>query len=576
VAVLAAGTILDGRYEILEPIAEGGMGAVFRARRTLLGDDVALKIVRSEFARDQGARERFMRESRACAQLRHPNIVSILDFNLDPEGRPFLVMELLNGRSLRQEVGARGALPLAEVQEILLPICNALQLAHDHGILHRDLKPANIVSHDFGGGTRAHKIVDFGLVRDLGSDATRLTAANVFVGTFTYAAPEQVSGGEVDARSDQYSLAVVAYELLTGNPPFDDSDPGQLVNALLTKPPPLPTSVRPDLPKWVDVALGRALAKSPGDRYSSIVDFGQAMQGEGGAPRTTVRGTQTPAAPGSSSGGLLATYELGERLGPGRLGSDVFRGTHRALGHPVAIRLLRRSQDRNWDAVRARFLREAKTLQIVHESILHVRDYGEEGDLVYLVTDFIAGSSLRETLKRDGGLPWPRLRPLIEDLTGAARVLHRKGGLLCGLSPDIVRIATEDDDERLLISTAGIWQAQDLLATLGDTTVRGSALADVELHYVAPELLTGQTADVRSDLFTIGVLAYEMATAAPPYDGPSMPALLGAMLRGSPANPRAIQPTLPEAAAAAILKALAPQPVDRFEDVRAFAAALVS
>lgn len=575
-AVLAAGTILDGRYEILEPIAEGGMGAVFRARRRLLGDDVALKIVRSEFARDQGARERFMRESQACAQLRHPNIVSILDFNLDPEGRPFLVMELLNGRSLRQEVGARGALPLAEVQGILLPLCNALQLAHDHGILHRDLKPANIVSHDFGGGTRAHKIVDFGLVRDLGSDATRLTAANVFVGTFTYAAPEQVSGGEVDGRSDQYSLAVVAYELLTGNPPFDDSDPGQLVTSLLTKPPPLPTSVRPDLPKWVDVVLGRALAKSPGDRYSSIVDFGLAMQGEGGAARTTVRGTQTPAAASSSSGGLLATYELGERLGPGRLGSDVFRGTHRALGHPVAIRLLRRNDDRNWDAVRARFLREAKTLQIVHESILHVRDYGEEGDLVYLVTDFIAGSSLRETLKRDGALPWPRLRPLIEDLTGAARVLHRKGGLLCGLSPDIVRITTEDGEERLLISTAGIWQAQDLLATLGDATVRGSALADVELHYVAPELLTGQTADVRSDLFTIGVLAYEMATAALPYDGPSMPALLGAMLRGCPANPRGIQPTLPDAAGAAILKALAPQPADRFEDVRAFAAALVS
>src|SRR5262249_51297950 len=139
VTVLAAGTILDGRYEIIELLAEGGMGAVFRARRRLLGDDVALKIVRSEFARDRGARERFLRESRACAQLRHPNIVSILDYNLDGEGRPFLVMELLNGRSLRQELAARGALSVADVQGILLPVCSALQLAHDHGILHRDL-----------------------------------------------------------------------------------------------------------------------------------------------------------------------------------------------------------------------------------------------------------------------------------------------------------------------------------------------------------------------------------------------------------------------------------------------------
>jgi serine/threonine protein kinase len=570
--VLAAGTILDGRYEIIEPIAEGGMGAVFRARRRLLGDEVALKIVRSEFARDEAARERFLRESRACAQLRHPNIVSILDYNLDAEGRPFLVMELLNGRSLRQEVGARGALSLGEVQAILLPICNALQLAHDHGILHRDLKPANIVAHDFGGGMRAHKIVDFGLVRDLRSDSTRLTAANMFVGTFAYAAPEQLIGGELDARSDQYSLAVVAYELLTGRPPFEDADAGQLIAALLTKPVPLPTKIRPDLPKWLDIALGRALAKSPGDRYSSVAAFGHALLSDSDRTRTMIAPTRQTAV---TSGGLLRTYELGERLGPGRLGSEVFSGTHRALGHPVAIRMLRRTTERNWDAVRGRFLREAKTLQIAHESIMQVRDYGEDGDLVYLVTDFIHGPSLRDVLKNEGALPWPRLELLLAQITEAARALHRKNGLLCGLSPEIIRIAAEEDGERLLISSAGIWEARDLLASLGDATVRGTSLADFELHYVAPELLTGQHADVRSDVFTIGVLAYEMATAKLPYDAPSMPVLLGAMLHGRPQDPRVLQPTLPERAAAAILKALNPVPADRFETVRDFAAALL-
>src|SRR4029453_6843744 len=166
------------------------------------------------------ARERFLRESRACARLRHPNIVSILDYNLDADGRPFLVMELLNGRSLRQEIGARGPLPIDEVQAIIAPLCGALQLAHDHGLLHRDLKPANIVAHDFGGGTRVHKIVDFGLVRAIASDSPRLTAAHQFVGTVSYASPEQIVGGEAGARSDQYSLAVVMYELLTGRTPF--------------------------------------------------------------------------------------------------------------------------------------------------------------------------------------------------------------------------------------------------------------------------------------------------------------------------------------------------------------------
>src|SRR6188768_1950880 len=252
-AVLPAGTIVDGRYEIVAPLAEGGMGAVFRARRVLLGDEVALKIVRAEFVKDAGARERFLRESRACAQLRHPNIVSILDYSVDAEGRPFMVMELLNGGSLRQELIERGPFSISEVQSVIAPIAAALQLAHDSAILHRDLKPANIVAHDFGVGARAYKIVDFGLVRDISSDTTRLTGAHQFLGTITYAAPEQLMGREMDARSDQYSLAVVIYELLTGRPPFTESDPAQLVTALLTKNLRPPSEIRSDLPKWIDV-----------------------------------------------------------------------------------------------------------------------------------------------------------------------------------------------------------------------------------------------------------------------------------------------------------------------------------
>jgi serine/threonine-protein kinase len=571
-AVLEAGTILDGRYEVIEPLAEGGMGAVFRARRRLLGDEVAIKIVLAEYATDQAARERFLRESRACAQLRHPNIVSIYDYNVDTEGRPFLVMELLSGPSLRVEmVGRERGFTIAETQSIIVPVCSALQLAHDHGIVHRDMKPSNVVAHDFGGGTRLYKIVDFGLVRELGSDSTRLTLEHEFVGTFTYASPEQLVGAALDARADQYSVAVIVYELLTGHPPFEKDDPAQLITAVLQQPTPPPSQYRSDLPKWIDIVLGRALAKAPEHRYPTIAAFAAALHGGDGGRSTIVTSGLAPAA---AAGGMLGTYDFGERLGAGRLGSEVFRGTHRALGHPVAIRMLRRGPDRNWEAVRDRFLREAKTLQVAHPSILQVRDYGEEGDLVYLVTDFVEGPSLRQLLQQDGSIPWPRLQPLLAQLVEAATAMHRKGGLLCGLSPDIMRVASDEDGARLMISSAGIWQAQDLLATMGDATLHGSGLADLELLYVAPELLTGQSADVRADVFTIGVLAYEMATGVPPYTGANMPALLGAMLRGQPADPRALQPTLPEAAASAIRAALAPSPDARPQTARAFGAAL--
>lgn len=564
--MLTTGQILDDRYEIIAPLAEGGMGAVYRARRTLLGDEVAIKIIRADKAGDV-ALDRFLRESRACARLRHPHIVSILDFNADKAEHPFLVMELLNGPSLKDEIESHGLLPLAEVQDIVPQLCSALQFAHDLGFVHRDLKPANVVAHEFAPGQRVYKVVDFGVANIRDSNQTRLTGPHEFIGTIAYAAPEQLSGTIVDARADIYSLGAMIFEMLTGRPPFDAPTPLAIVDCHLNSPVPRAADFVSDLPAWVDLALGRALAKAPEERWQRATDLGATF-----APGSSTT-TTTVILGGGVHSALLTTYELGERVGPGRLGSDVYKGRHRALGHPVAIRILRRDVRRDWDTARARFLREAQTLQVSHPSVIHVRDFGQEGDLVYLVTDYIEGPSLRELMTAIGPLPWPRLQRLLRHLTDAARALHRRKGLMCGVSPDILRVAIEEDGERLMISSSGIWQSQDLLASLHEQTLRGLGLADAEVRYVAPELLTGRCADVRSDIFTMGVLAYEMATGSLPYDAPSMPALLGTMLAGRPPDPRAMQPTLPDTGADALLRALRPAPEDRFQTADEFAAA---
>src|SRR4029453_15176075 len=168
-----------------------------------------------------GPRERFMRESRACARLRHPNIVSILDFNVDREDHPFLVMELLTGRSLKDEIAERSRLPLAEVQAFLPPLCAALQFAHSLGIVHRDLKPANVVAHEFTPGERVYKLVDFGLANIRESTAAaRAPGPPEFIGPIHYAAPEQLSAAVVDARSDVYSMGAMVFEMLTGRVPY--------------------------------------------------------------------------------------------------------------------------------------------------------------------------------------------------------------------------------------------------------------------------------------------------------------------------------------------------------------------
>ena len=565
--MLSPGQVLDDRYEILTLLAEGGMGAVYRARRILLGDEVAIKIVRGDLT-GSGPRDRFFRESRASAKLRHPQIVSIFDFNVDDQDHPFLVMELLNGPSVKDEIALQGRLTVAQVQQIVPPLCNALQFAHELGIVHRDLKPANIVAHELAPGQRIYKLVDFGIANLRETDETRLTGPHEFLGTIAYASPEQLSGGTVDARSDVYSMGAVAFEMLTGHRPFGGPDPMAIVTAHVCGPVPRLADSIADAPAWLDIVISRALAKNPQDRWPTIADFGHALLAGDGSSTTVIR--HAP-----SQGGLMATYDLGERIGPGRLGSVVYKGTHRALGHPVAIRLLRREPQRNWAGARARFMREAQALQVAHPSIIQVRDYGEEPDFVYLVTDYIEGQSLREVMTAAGPMPWPRLQRLLVHLVEATRMLHRRKGLLCGVSPEIMRVTSDEEGERLLISSAGIWQAQDLLATLQDRTLRGIALDDAELKYTAPELLTGRNADVRSDVFTMGVVAYEMATATLPYDGASMPELLGNMLRGDPADPAVRQPTVPASASVAMLKALRPSAAERYATAQEFGVALL-
>ena len=550
------------------------MGAVYRARRTLLGDEVAIKIVRPDLT-NNFAGERFLRESRVAASLRHPAIVAIFDFDMPSGAEAYLVMELLSGPSLGGEIAARGRLDPADVQRIIPPICSALQLAHASGVVHRDLKPANIVAHDYPGCARIHKVVDFGVANLRGPiDDTRLTAAHQFVGTVAYAAPEQLTGAGVDARSDVYSLAVVVFEMITGRVPFDGSDTLEIVTAHLTRTAPRLRSVRPDVPRWLDDAVARGLAKKPADRWQTMAEFGAALTALAADDPETVSGASLRRTSGT---GLAAIYQVGDSLGPGRLGSEVFRGIHRTLGHSVAIRILQSSAP-NWAAARERFLHEARSLQVAHPSIIQVRDYGEEEAFIYLVTDFIHGRSVRHLLKDQGPIPWGRLRPLLAQLLEAARILHRRKILLCGLNPEIMRIREPEpgdpepaeEGERLMISTGGIWRAQDLLATLNERTLRGVALDDIELRYIAPELLTGGAVDVRSDIFTIGTLAYEMATGKAPYDGASMQDLLGQMLAGAPAEPRAVQPTLPDQVAGAILRALSPAPADRFATVSEF------
>ena len=556
--MLAPGTRIDDRYEIIDILGSGGMGQVYRARRLKLGDEVAIKVMQTAQTAPPEACERFLRESRACAQLRHPNIVGILDFDVDAANQPFMVMELLSGPSLREEIELESPMPPARVAAILGPVAAALQLAHDHGITHRDLKPANIVVHRYESGERVYKVIDFGLAAmKAASDETRLTDPAFFIGTLAYAAPEQMRGEDVTAATDVYALGMIAYEMLTGTRPFDAGNRVTLINQMLTVRPANPATKRAGLSETIDRAVMRAIDKNPADRWPSVTDFIAALGEAAGDAAVDAAPTQNT--------GLLSRYELGGLVGRGRLGSLIYRGTHRAIGVPVAIRILKRDEQPHWDAVRARFLLEARTQQVPHPGLLQVRDFGEDDQNVFLVTDFIDGPSLRQALAESGAFAWPRASALLAQALDAVAALHRNGGFICGVNPDMVRIrAGGAGGEQIVVSSAGIRSVQDVLATMREQELRGQEASEQELPYVAPEVLMGGAPNVRADVFTIGVLAYEMVTGRQPFRAASVPELLGQMLQVKPVPPSQQVSTVPAAVSAAIMRALAGDPASRF------------
>ncbi|MDJ0756310.1 MAG: protein kinase [Ardenticatenaceae bacterium] len=250
-----------GRYEIIEEIGRGGMATVYRAQDPMLRREVALKIISPQLSVDRKFVQRFQREARIVARVEHPQIVSIFDSG-EFEGRPYIVMRLLDGGTLRQKIDS-GPLPVDEVYRFLLQISDALHTAHQNGIIHRDIKPSNIIFDRRGKAF----VSDFGIAKLVDSH-TNLTGTRM-VGTPSYMSPEQFQGGEIDGRTDQYSLAVVAYEALSGHPPFEGEMMTLAYKHVNEPVPPLRESAA-NVPAGLVKILERALNKRPSDRFPNL------------------------------------------------------------------------------------------------------------------------------------------------------------------------------------------------------------------------------------------------------------------------------------------------------------------
>src|SRR3954451_23067697 len=267
---IARDTMVDGRYRAQKRLGSGGMAEVWCAEDEVLGRRVALKLLGSRYDEDDESRERFRREAQAAAGLAHPNIVGIFD-RAEWDGTPYIAMELVDGRTLKDLVRERGPLAPAAAVDIMVQILRALDYAHRRGIVHRDVKPQNVILDDEG---RA-KVADFGIARQ---GASEMTQTGSIVGTVQYLSPEQAQAQPVDARSDLYSAGVMLYELLTGQVPFDAESPVSIALKQVSEPPVPASQLRPGLPPSLEAVVLRALEKYPARRFQTAEDFIAALE----------------------------------------------------------------------------------------------------------------------------------------------------------------------------------------------------------------------------------------------------------------------------------------------------------
>jgi serine/threonine protein kinase len=333
------GQTLRGTYRILAALDQGGMGLVFEAEHTRLRRRVAVKVLARHLTTDAQALARFNREAEIISQLEHPHIVQILDFDTTEQGEPYIVMELLKGESLSDRLERDGCLPIEDAARIVHQVASGLFAAHQASVIHRDLKPANIFLSNTPGQGRVVKLLDFGISKRMGGGRS-LTGEFDVLGTPDYMAPEQALGktASVDHRGDQYALAVIAFEMLSGQTPFSGDDLVEVLQKVVSAAAPPIERFAPHVSPLVGVVLNRGLEKDPAARYPTVLDFALAFSAAcedclpvpasaalGSARTVPASGPTTPAPPMHPT--PAANLPVDERLQTGfqkRLASNRF------------------------------------------------------------------------------------------------------------------------------------------------------------------------------------------------------------------------------------------------------------
>ncbi|MFL6194776.1 MAG: protein kinase domain-containing protein [Thermoanaerobaculia bacterium] len=520
------------RYRVLERLGGGGAGVVYKAEDTRLERLVALKFLSAYRNGNEADKRRFLREARASSILDHPNICTVYEIDETDDGRLFIAMSFCEGETLKRKI-ERGPLPLAEAVSIAGQIAAGLGAAHAKGIVHRDVKPANVIISPEG----RVKIVDFGIAKL--EDQSRLTRDGTAVGTAGYMAPEQVRGEAIDARTDVWSLGVVLYEMVTGRTPFPGETDHDRIRGILNREPESLTALRPGVPFDLQRVLDQALAKNVADRYATMEAFRSDLHAlaaslspeaaDAMAP-TLVDIPSTPSRFRTSEdtaglvGRTLGHYRVLEHAGGGGMGV-VYKAEDLRLSRTVALKFLPPELTRDPEA-KARFLQEARSASVLdHPNICTIHEVGETEDgRLYLSMPFYDGETLRRKIER-GPLPLDEAIDVAEQIARGLAKAHRGGIVHRDIKP-----------ANLVVTSDGVVKILDfgLAKLIGAVAITRTGSSVGTPAYMSPEQARGEEVDHRTDLWSLGVVLYEMVAGRRPFRGDHDQAVLYAILNEQP------------------------------------------
>jgi len=560
-APVEEGLVLGGRYQILKRLGEGDMGAVYKARDHELDRLVALKVIRPELAGHPDILRRFKQELILARQVTHKNVVRIFDLG-SADGRKFITMDYIPGRDLKSILVERGKLPATEVIPIFQQICLGLEAAHVEGVVHRDLKPQNVMVDDAG----RVWLMDFGLARSM--ELAGLTRTGVLMGTPDYMSPEQARAEKVDARSDLFSLGIIVYEMLIGRLPFEaDTLMAKLLQRVQKQATPV-TEIDPSIPASLGAVVSKCLERDVTKRYQSVREI---LDDLAGKPQTTQHADagQTIGAVSSDASAISLSilgpgsqfgprYRIESEIGEGGMGK-VYKALDTDLDRTVALKLIRPELARDASSLQ-RFKQELLLAsRISHRNILRIHDLGDVGGVKFISMAYIQGMDLHEAIAKMGKLQTERVVNIAKQLAGALEAAHAEGVVHRDLKPRNVLIEVDD---HVYISDFGLAKSLDTDNTA--MTRAGEVLGTP--RYMSPEQAESKAADHRSDIYSLGVILYEMATGEVPFTGESSLQVMFQHVQQTPKDPRLLNPETPEYLALIILKCLEKNPVLRYQN----------